>query len=331
MNNIKNFFIFLALWISGSIYWAYYFSNIANISTKVEVPKDEILKEKQLFAKYRINEEAKSWSWNEKSNEKVQIFKKEAPELKILRTSFDKNKNLKPDAKIIISFEEEINIYSLLWFKKVLNWEYLCNWKKIKSNKKAERCESENKLFITKKWENNTIFKWVVKKSEVDKKTLILSTNLEELQNYELKISQWVKWFKSTEWVFPVTKKDFSYDFSTTDKEWNIKKEEENKESWTWKLANSWIWEGLKAEDQTKIIEEKSEEEKQKETEEWLKKKQEEVWKQETKWLEKSNKTWTWEKIETGSWEISKTWTWEEVKTWSWETSETWTWEEADK
>lgn len=331
MDHFKHFFVFLALWISASVYWAYYFSNIANIKTEVAVSEAELKKEQQLFEKYRINEEIETWSWNEELNEKAEIFKKESPELKFLRSSFDKSENLKPGEKIIISFEEEIDIYSLLWFKKIENWEFSCNWETKKSEKKAERCTPENKIFITKKWEKNTIFKWVVKKSEVDKKTIIISTNLEELQGYELKISEWVKWFNWLEWVFAITKEDLIFNFSTTDKEWNIKTEEKIEETWTWELAETSSWEVLEVEKET-------EEKKQKEMEDWLKKKEEEVWKQETEWLEKASEawllevekeeldseTWTWEEAD---WENPETWTWEEI---SWKASETWTWEEAD-
>lgn len=331
MNYIKLFFIFLALWISVSIYWAYYFSNIADLKTEATIPKDEIKKEKQLFEKYRINEEVKIWSWDEKSNKKIEIFKKEIPEFKILRSNFDKNKNLKPGEKIIISFENEINLYSLLWFKKVEDWKFSCNWKILKSEKKAERCDSENKIFITKKWEKDKIFKWVVKKSKIDKKTITLSTNLEELQDYQLKILKWVKWFNSIEWVFPITKQDFIFDFSTTDKDWNIKKEETKTEKTsTWELVNNWTWKTLESKNN-------NENKTKKEMEEWLKNKEKEVWVQEQNniWsIIENNTTWSWEKIETWTWKISQTWTWEKIKTWTWETngawsntSDSWTWE----
>ena len=308
MNFLKHFFIFLSIWITFALYWAYYVSNIADLKYNTKVWTWVILKEQQLFAKYNINPDLKNpnsdkiWSENSKYYE---IFKKEAPELKIVRSNTDENKNFNPQDKIVISFWEEINIYSLLWFKKVINWEYTCDWKTLKSDKKAIRCDSENKIFITKIWEDwktekEKIFKWVVKKSKIDKKTIIINTKIEKFQDYQLKILKWVKSFKIDTLTDPDNilyselKKDVIFNFTTTDENWNSKPEkvekqntwtweitEENNVSWTWVNKNdntSWSWEIIKNTDQ-------------KDTVDWLKQKQSEIWVQ---------------KIYTESWSTSK-------------------------
>lgn len=313
MNFLKYFVIFLSVSISWAIYWAYYLSNIANTKTDVEIWSWKILNEQQLFAKYKINKQIQTWTWENILNEEIEIFEEiEKPGLEIIRTTFSGKKDVKPEEKITINFEKEIDIYSLLWFKKIENWEYECDWKILKSEKKAERCESENKIFITKKWNEDEIFKWVVKKSEIDKKTIIITTNLEKLQDYELKISKWLKSFNSEDWAFSELKEDFIVNFATTDSEWNTKEKTEEEvieeiSNETWSVLENWTWEILENTEEItswtwETIKEKTEEEKQKELEEWLKQKESEVWTQNTEDLKKASEEWLLEK---------ETWTWE--------------------
>ena len=296
MNFLKYFFIFLSLWISVALYWAYYLSNISDLKIDTKVWTWEILKEQQLFAKYNINEELETIDSDEiwlKNQKNIEIFKKEIPELKIIKTSFSENINFNPENKIAISFWEEIDIYSLLWFKKVENWEYLCDWKILKSEKKAERCNSENKIFITKILENweieeEKVFKWIIKKSNIDKKSILISTKLDELQNYQLKILKWLTSFKINTSKNPENKEfselknEFIINFTTTDKDWNIKIEK-IKES----LEKSWTWEIVEKKLETNILEE---------TNNWIKQKEAEIWIQEN--TTESWTTSTWKNIE---------------------------------
>jgi len=254
MKYAKLFFWFLIFWIGAAFYWAYFISNLYNLKIDVKIWTWEILKEQQLFAKYNINEE-NSWTWenvDEKKSWKYEFFKKKTPELKIERTNIDTDKNFKPSNKIIISFSEEINLYDLLWFKKVQNWFYQCDWKKIKSEKKAERCNSENKLFIINKidWKtdselnNEKIFKWVVRKSKIDKRTILISTKFKDLSDYELKILKWLKSEKTSkisEWVFYELKNNFKVDFVTTDKEWNLRPKKVLNKTWSWVISWTWV------------------------------------------------------------------------------------------
>ena len=294
MNFLKYFFIFLSMWISAAIYWAYYLSNISNLKVDTKTLEAEIIKEEQLFAKYNIKEDLEISSWDNKletGQDKYEIFEKEVPELKIIRTSFSKENFLNPTKKIIISFWKEINIYSLLWFKKVINWKYFCEWEEIKSEKKTERCNSENKLFITKKWEKESIFKWVIKKSEIDKKTISINTKIEELQNYELKIIKWLKSFKKNEeWSLYELKEEININFQTTDKEGN-KKEESGKiesnqlETNTDKIeVSSW---SIKEDTSTENLSEKNEMSDE-EYQEWIKNKKDEIWEQDVENLKKA-------------------------------------------
>ncbi|MCD5382944.1 hypothetical protein LR002_02370, partial [Candidatus Gracilibacteria bacterium] len=167
---------------------------------------------------------------NNENNEEIEIFKKNAPKFGIIRSTFSQTKDFNPEKKIVISFEEEINLYDLLGYKKVIDGKYECNGKILKSAKKVERCISENKMFLSKigedgKVKKEEVFKGVVKKSKIDKKTIIISAKFDEWQDYELKILKGLKSDKINKKIDPENilyselKEDFVVNFTTTNKE----------------------------------------------------------------------------------------------------------------
>ena len=217
----------------------------------------------------------------------------------------------------------------------MIDWKYECNWKILKSAKKVERCISENKMFLSKIWEDwkvkkEEVFKWVVKKSKIDKKTIIISAKFDEWQDYELKILKWLKSDKINKKIDPENilyselKEDFVVNFTTTNKEWEHKPKTE-KVVWTWWTASweilsetwsdlIWTW--------NNVADENSEQKTEEELKNWLKEKTKKVWE-----VDSGKKNWTWTKAET--WTEVETWTWENLETWTGST-ETWstsTWE----
>lgn len=250
MSQIKFLILSLIVFISVSIYWWFYLSSILNSSFESNKATDDLISlEKKLLDSYQL------YVFDDPKIETGEVLRAASIEdisvLRVLKTiPNETNHTIEVDDVITVIFSEFVRLEDLLWYIERLWDEDICpSWDKpISKTDKLIRCSELNKVFLNKAWEEDSLFEWTVKRSNVNDRALVFILNepLDGLSEYILKISKWLEWFSKTLDVNVKLSEDKLVFFDTLQWE-EIKKHEflnEDYQIWTWAENNDLQWLG---------------------------------------------------------------------------------------